>query len=130
MKVDHTATFIEKVKDKINLFLKFDKKSKVDYHQYLAEKRLAELEYIIRTDQIDSVEKFASKYSTYIGHLTNYTVKNQVKEKKQDIISMFDRHIVVLKKIQTRFEFESGWWLVLQHDVNSAKIFKEKINQI
>ncbi len=69
--VDHVAGKIEKLKEKVTLFTKFKKESKVDYYQYLAEKRLAELSYAVEKD-INLVEPTASRYGTYIGIMTSY----------------------------------------------------------
>lgn len=130
VKVDHLAGRFEKLQEKLTLFFKFNKKDKVRYYQYLSEKRLAELYYVIQTSQIDSVEETASRYSTYIGTLTNFMVSKNVKEDKDSLINMFDRHIKIIEGLQKKFKFESGWWLAIQHDINSAKLFSDKIRQI
>ncbi len=129
-KVDHVAGRIEKFKEKISLFLKFNKKSKTNYYQYLAEKRLAEISYVIEKNDIDSVEPTASRYSTYIGILGNYVDTNKVSEKKNDLINMYERHIKILTELQKKFKHDSGWWLAIQNDINTIKIFIEKTKSL
>lgn len=128
-KVDRIAGKIEKVKEKLSLFLKFNKVAKVDYYQYLSEKRLAELVYAVEND-VNSLEQTASRYSTYIGTLTNYVLANKITGEKQDLVSMFERHTRIIESLQKKFEFESGWWLAIQHDINSLGIFKDKIKAL
>lgn len=130
VEVDHIAGRVEKLGEKIALLLKFYKKSKADYYQYLLEKRLAELVYVVENDQINSVEETASRYSTYLGILANYVETKRVVEKKEDILSTFDRHSRVVENLQKKFKYESGWWLAIAHDINSLKLFKEKIQNL
>lgn len=130
VRVDHIAGRLEKLKEKLTLFFKFNKKDKTRYYQFLAGKRLAELSYIIENNQIKFVEETASRYSTYIGTLTNFVVKNKVSSEKEELLKMFDRHIKIIEGLQRRFKFESGWWLAIQHDINSAKLFRDKIKEL
>lgn len=130
MKVDHVARGFEKLKEKITLFLKFDKKAKVDYYQYLAEKRLSEVYYVIEKNDIDMVEPTASRYSTYIGILTSFLDKNKITDKKDDLVKMLEKHDHILTDLQKKFKFESGWWLALQNDINNTHIFSEKIKSL
>lgn len=130
IKVGHVAGRPEKLREKLILFFKFNKKDKADYYQFLAEKRIAELAYVIESNQIDLVEPTASRYSTYIGTLTDFVTKNNITAKKEDLIEMFERHQKVVGKLQEEFKFESGWWLALQHDINTARLFKEKVEKL
>lgn len=130
IEVDHVAGKIEKIKEKIILFTRFNKKSKINYLQFLLEKRLAELSFVIETDQIDLVEPTASRYSTYAGRLAEYVVAKNLAEKKGDLISAYLRHSEIIKTLQKKFEFESGWWLALQHSIDSTKIYSEKVEGI
>lgn len=130
VKVDHVAGKIEKLKEKISLFLKIDKKRKADYLQFLAEKRLAELSYVIETDDINKIEETASRYSTYIGNFTNFVAEKKVSDKSDEIVDMFNRHAAVIDNLQAKFEFESGWWLALQQAEDATKIFSDKIKDL
>lgn len=126
IKVDHIAGNIEKIGEKLSLFLKFDSKSKLEFYEYLAEKRLAELEYVVNKEDHDNVEITASRYATYISNLTNYAEANQVKEEKEDLVKLFERHALAVSSFRDKYKFESGWWLAIQHDVNLANQFHDK----
>lgn len=130
IKVNHIAGKVEKVKEKLTLLFKFNKSAKADYYQYLAQKRLAELSYVVENDQINLVEETASRYSTYIGILTNYVVANGLTSKKSDLSAMFDKHAELIKLLQKKFKYDSGWWLAIQHDINTISLLKDKLNNL
>ena len=90
-------------------------------------KRHAELVYIIENDQIDLLEPTASRYATSLGTLTNYIIKNKITDDRGILINMLDEHAKIIQNLQTKFEYDSGWWLALQHDINYAGIYKEKL---
>lgn len=127
LKVNHVASVFEKIGEKITLLFKLGHKRKTDYYKFLVEKRLAEMTYVIENNQIDLVEPTASRYATYLGNLTNYVSSNKILEKNEELTVMYDEHAKIILKLQKRFEFESGWWLALQHDINSISIYEEKL---
>jgi hypothetical protein len=127
--VDHVAGKVEKLKEKVTLLIKFKKESKVEYHQYLAEKRLAELSYAVEND-INLVEPTASRYATYIGRMSTYMLENKVAGKKDDVLGMFERHRKIIEGLQSKFEHDSGWWLAIQHDTNNTLIFTDQLKSL
>ncbi len=125
--VNHVANVVEKLKEKVTLIFKFSKEDKFNYQKFLLEKRLAELKYIIDGKEWTPVEETSSRYATYLGKFTGFVAKGNLKDKKEEILSMYERHSKVLEELQKNFEFESGWWLLLQHDINSTKIFSTQV---
>ncbi len=127
VEVDHVANVIEKFREKVVLFFKFSKNTKVDYQQYLVEKRLAELKWVVDSKEWQPVEETSSRYSTYLGNFTDFVIKNKLTSKKEEILKMYEEHQKILDTLQRNFEFESGFWLLLQHDINTVKIFSERV---
>ncbi len=130
LEVDRVASKTEKLKEKITLLLKFDKSKKADYYKYLTEKRLAELIYVVKSENIDLVEETASRYATYIGQLTNFIRENKLSSKKNDLNEMYNDHTLRISEIQKKFKYDSGWWLAIQHDLNTILILKDQIRGI
>lgn len=128
--VDRVASNFEKLGEKITLIFKFGPKNKSDYHQYLVEKRLAELYYSVKTDQIDLVEPTASRYNTYLGRLNEYIMANSLKDKKGEIKNLYDKHSKIIEELQKKYKWDSAWWLSLQHAINNLKDFSTKINSL
>ena len=107
VKVDHLATRVDKLKEKITLFFKFNKSDKANYYQYLVEKRLGEMTYVIENDKINSVEETASRYATYIGQLTDYVSKNRLSNKKDDLTKLYEAHTKQISELQKKFKYDS-----------------------
>lgn len=133
-KLDFSVSKVEskwgKVTEKISLILKFSAQSKVDYYKYILEKRLAELTYVIESDQIDLVEPTASRYATYSGIVSDFVINKKVTTKKEELIKTFERHEKLLLQLQSKFEHDSGWWLAIQHDINNTKSFRDKLGSL
>lgn len=119
--VNHIANIQEKVKEKLTYFFKFNKTAKVEYQEYLTEKRLAELSWTIKSNHIDGVEPTASRYTTYLEKLitlvNTYGLTGEVKKLKETSL----RHIDILTDLQSNFKYDSGWWLAIQHTININK---------
>ena len=130
VQVDHIAVGFEKLKEKINLFFNFSKTGKTKYQIALTEKRLAELRYVVDSEQVDLTEETASRYATYVGNLTNYVVKNNVASYKSEINSMFETHKTALETMRNKFTFRSAWWLMLQQDIDTVNIFQNKLDSL
>ncbi|KKU10929.1 MAG: hypothetical protein UX13_C0001G0020 [Candidatus Woesebacteria bacterium GW2011_GWB1_45_5] len=116
-----------RVGEKAGLFLKFSKNSKAVYWRKLLDIRLAELKYSVEDDKIDFVEETASRYSTYLGHYTNYLAKKNLTGEKDITLSMFAKHQGILSSLRDKFEYDSAWWLSIQHDINTIDILKAKL---
>lgn len=129
VEVDHVAGDFEKLNEKIALFFRFSKEDKYKYQKFLVEKRLAELKYIVDSKDWDPVEVTSSRYATYLGNFNNFILENKLGNKKNELISMYERHSRILEELKRNFERDSGWWILLQHDINSTRIFSEQLNK-
>lgn len=128
VEVDHVANIVEKFKEKMTSFFKFSKEDKFNYQKFLLEKRLAELKYVVDSKEWQPIEETSSRYATYLGNFTGFVVNNKLSNKKEEVLNMYNRHQKILEEFGRNFEFESGFWLLLQHDINSTKIFSSQIN--
>ena len=130
LKVGHIANVVERLKEKITLFFKFSSNDKLDYYKYLTDKRLAEIAYTIENKDVDRVEETASRYSTTLGKLNEFVLSNKLLTQKEEIINIMKHHEKVIGSLQSNFKFDSGWWLALQHDLNTIKIFSDKLDNL
>lgn len=127
IEVDHVANVLEKFKEKVTLFFKFSNEAKIDYQKYLLEKRLAELKYVVDGPEWDPVEETSSRYATYVSKFSESAIKNASSEKKVDILNTITRHEKIIEALQRNFEYDGGWWLLLQHDRNLIKMYSDKL---
>lgn len=130
LKVERISNIRDRLFEKISLFFKFSKENKLDYMIYLQEKRLADLKYAVDNDEGDLIEELSSRYSTYLGNMTNFISERKIKYKKEEILKMMENHSKIIENLQKNFEFESGLWILLQHDINTLKIFSDKLKQV
>lgn len=127
IKVDHLAGFFEKVSERLGTYTKFKPKDKINYQKRLTEKRLAEIEYVIKSKEFDPIEDTTSRYMTYLNNLLVLAEQNKNDADKKALLEMADRHKRILNNIQKDFKYETGWWILIQHDINSLNSFSEKI---
>ena len=130
VKIEKVSNIRDRLFEKITLFFKFSNEKKLDYYIYLQEKRLADLKYAIDNDDGDLIEELSSRYSTYLGTMTNFLIEKKLNYKKEEILKMMENHSRIIENLQKNFTFESGFWLLLQHDINTLKIFSDKLQQI
>lgn len=124
------SNVVSRLSERISLFFKFSSKDKVNYQKKLTEKRLAELKYAVDNEKGDLVEELASRYSTYVGRLTDMVVENKMTDKKQELIDMYDQHYNVVVELDKKFEANSGLWLMMEHDKNYLKIYSEQLKNL
>lgn len=127
IEVNHVANVVEKFQEKVTLFLKFSKEEKYKFQKYLAEKRLSELKYVVESKQGNLVEETTSRYSTYLGNFSDFVIKKKLISNKEDILTMFETHTKILEKLQETYESESVFRMLLQHNINTIKIFSSKV---
>lgn len=130
IKVESAANVIDRLKERIILFLKFSQKDKVKFYNDLIEKRLAELEYIVESGQGDRIEETSSRYSTYLGKYSEFIMSNNIKDKKEELLKMYERHLKVLDRLERNFEFGTGLWRLIEYDIDTVKIFSQKIKNL
>lgn len=124
--VNRLPNFIDKVSEGISLLFRFSPQSKIDYMQQLLEKRLAEIEFVNRNNDIDVLEITTSRYSTYMGKIMALTDAHRPAS-LSTIQEFYQNHLGRLEKIQSKFEHDSGWWLMLQHNINLLNIALSKL---
>jgi len=127
VKVEKMSNIIDRFKEKITLFFKFNSDEKLDYQQQLVEQRLGELDYVIRTGQGDFIEEVSSRYAAYVGRLSESLLSSNNNVKKEQVLEMFKTHPKILAKMRDNFPANSGFWLLLQHDINTVQIYSDKI---
>lgn len=127
---ENISNVVDRLFEKISMIFKFSSKDKVDYQKKLTEKRLAELKYAIQNDRGELIEELSSRYSTYLGNLTEMVIKNNMTDRKQEFLDMYDRHYQVVDQLDTRFESNSGFWLLMEHNKNYARIYSDQIKAI
>lgn len=130
VKVDHVASGLEKISEKVTMFFKFNPEEKAKYSLYLTEKRFGELKYILESNQDNLIEPTSSRFSTYLNLLTERLVKDKISSQKDSTISMSKRQYEELTKLQSEYTYDSGWWLSLQWSIDNLKGVPDKLSSL
>lgn len=125
VQVNGVSSMFDKLQEKITMFFKFTPEEKVQYQKYLVEKRYAEFLYIMKEKDYDYIEETTSRYNTYLGQLTQLVKENNINNPEID--EMIKRQEGAFEQVQKNFDFDSGWWLSIQHAINTAKDTANKI---
>lgn len=133
MGINMAATFkegaISRVFEKTKLLFQFSPEGKAEYWRKLVEVRLDNLKSAVDQNNLGLIEETSSRYSTYVGRYSEYVLGNRIRGQKEAAIEMFNKHAEILSSIQTKYIYDSAWWLLIQHDINTLGIFKEKIGK-
>ena len=128
-KVSGKAGVFAKLFERVNLIFRFGSESKARYWQKLTDIRLAELKMVVDEGNNDWVEETSSRYSTYLGRYSEFVIKKQVKSQKETILKQFESHSEILAVLRDKYKYDSAWWLMIQHDINTIDIFKNRIDK-
>ncbi len=126
----HLSNIVDRLVERITMLFKFSTTDKINYQMQLTEKRLGELDYAVVNDRGDLIEELSSRYSTYVGNLTEMIVKNKALDKKQSVLDMYNRHSKIVDELDKKFEANSGLWLLMEHDKNYLKIYSDQLKDL
>lgn len=129
-KVNHVANPLEKIFERVGLFLNADKGAKAEYYLKLADKRLAEVVYLVENDKIGDLENVTSRYSTYLGTASEFLIDNKIAGRKEIFLKVFDEHRKVLEKLVVKYEKGTAQWMLVMHDINTIKVFQDRFTAL
>lgn len=130
LKIDNPSNHFDRLIEKIILFTKFNEQSKAEYMMSLLDKRLADLNFVVTKDRGNLIEEISSRYASFTGELGNYFLENNLKNKKLNLIKKFEIHKKVLIKIQKPYSSDSPFRMLLQHDINTINIIRDKLERL
>jgi len=107
--------------------LQFTNENKEKYYEGLVQKRLAELKYVVDKNYLDQVEKSTQRVSYQVGVLTDYVVFKKMNNKKQNLADLYKENKIILERLRDKYPANSGFWMLVQHTINSIDINLQKI---
>lgn len=107
--------------------LQFSIQSKISFHEALLKRRLAELNYVAENKLLSEVQTSSERFAYEAGILTQDLVKQSKVNEKQALIKQFGQYGEFLPKLRDKFEANSSYWMLIQHDINTLKILTEKL---
>ncbi|MEK7472782.1 MAG: hypothetical protein AAB625_01955 [Patescibacteria group bacterium] len=117
---------LKRFKEKAIEFFKFTHKSKSAYREILLEKRLSELVSLIENKNINDVANSTQRFAYQAGKLAEGSYKDS-SDRKNEIITLFEKYKPTLEKMRDNFPANSPFWLLSQHDINTLDILADKL---
>lgn len=102
--------------------------SKVALYRDLTLTRAAELDHVVTKKQLADFQTSAERFSYYAGKLTE-AAGNSDKEVKEEIKQDFEKYLKHLELLKTNFEYNGSYWMLIEHSINSLRLYSEKLSQ-
>ncbi len=119
IKVNYLPNIRDRIFEKFFAFFKFSDKDKLKYQLDLLDTRLGEIKFVVESNKGDLIEESSSRYSTYLNRISDLIEKGKDDINREEIVSQLKSHQSLLTELQKKYEFESGFWILLQHDINT-----------
>ena len=124
---DGTAKYgLKWLKEKILLFvLTLAPNKKSEYYEEIVGARLAELKYIVDTDDRNQIEEGSQRYHTHVGEYANFI--NNRKLDSTRAIKILESHNPVLSKLAEKYDTTTAEWRFIKHDIDYLQIYKTSL---
>lgn len=107
--------------------LQFSTDSRVNFYQSQLKIRLSELNYVIENKLLGEVEQSSQRFAYSAGTLTNNLVKQNKSSEKEKVIKDFEKYSKFLEQLRDKYEANTSFWMLIQHDINSLGILADQI---
>ncbi len=114
--------------EKVYISFIFSNKGRVEYHNKLLDKRLAELNYLVNNKELSLIEDSSSRFSYQVGVLAE-TLEFEESGTRTGTIAKFKDYASFLASLRDEFPANSSNWLFIQQNIDTLNIFIEKLNK-
>lgn len=112
--------------EKIGEKFQFDNNAKFNYLNFLIDKRMSELSFVIKRNRLDEIQRSTERLSYQVGITTDFLIKQ--KDKKGLLKAKINNFLPTLAELRDKHPANSSFWMLVQHDINSLKEYSEKLN--
>lgn len=105
--------------------LQFSQTQKIAFYKLQLKTRLAELNYVVEKKLLSEVQSSSERFAYYAGILTGELVKEN--KDKEKAVKEFEQYGKFLERLRDKYEANSSFWMLIQHDINSLKILSERL---
>lgn len=113
---------LEKVSEKI-LFME---DSRVNFSKKILNKRFSELVYLAEKKDTEEIQKSSERFAYQAGTLTEL-VKDKAPSEKEKVVLLFNSYKDDLNKIKHNYDQDSGYWILMLHDINTLDILTARL---
>lgn len=105
--------------------LQFSRQAKINLYESLLRTRLAELNYVVEKKLLSEVQSSSERFAYYAGILTGELVKENIDKEKA--VKEFEQYGKFLEKLRDKYEANSSFWMLVQHDINTLRILSDQL---
>ena len=114
---------LEKVEEK----LQFSGQSKISFYESLLKTRLTELNYVVEKRFLSEVQTSSERFAYQAGILSEELIKQSKVKDKERFIKEFEQYKKFLPNLRDKFEANSSFWMLVQHDINTLNILSDQL---
>lgn len=107
--------------------LQFSRQAKINFYGSLLKTRLAELNYVVEKKLLSQVQGSSERFAYYAGILTEEIVKQNKDADKKNLIKEFKNFSPFLESLRDKYEANSSFWMLVQHDINTLRILSDQL---
>lgn len=107
--------------------LQFGRQAKINLYGSLLKTRLAELNYVVEKKLLSQVQGSSERFAYYAGILTEEIVKQNKDADKKNLIKEFENFSPFLESLRDKYEANSSFWMLVQHDINTLRILSDQL---
>ena len=111
--------------------LQFSRQSKINFYQSQLKTKLAELNFVVENKLLSEVQRSSERFAFQAGILTDLLIKQRDEQKDgqtaRKTIEDFQKYNRFLEGLRDKYEANSSFWMLIQHDINSLSILSERL---
>lgn len=111
--------------------LQFSRQSKINFYQSQLKTKLVELNFVVENKLLSEVQRSSERFAYQAGILTDLLIKQRDEQKDEAIarktIEDFQKYNRLLESLRDKYEANSSFWMLIQHDINTLNILLEKL---
>lgn len=113
----------EKFREKLTI----KDQAKISFNESLVKKRLSELNYVVEKKVLSEVQYSSERFAYQAGMLTEELTKQNKNEDKEKFVKEFEKYSQFLEGVRDKYQANSAYWLLIQHDINTLNILSERL---
>ena len=107
--------------------LQFSKQAKINFYQSLLKTKLSELNYVVEKKFLSEVQSASERFAYQAGILTEELIRQNKSADKENVIKEFERFSPFLDTLRDKYEANSSYWMLIQHDINTLGILSAQL---
>ena len=107
--------------------LQFSKQAKINFYQSLLKTKLSELNYVVEKKFLSEVQRASERFAYQAGILTEELIRQNKSADKENVIKEFERFSPFLDTLRDKYEANSSYWMLIQHDINTLGILSAQL---